>query len=247
MRIAIIADIHGNLVALNAALADIEAMRPDRLVCLGDVAATGPQPRETVARLRALSCPVVMGNADAWLLSPHVDEDVSEDTRKIQEIDAWCAARLAPADFDYLRAFTPTVELPLGDGATLLCFHGSPRSYDDIIRSETPEDDLAVMLGGYSAAVLAGYWATIGGLDPSGELIAWCAILSDGVRHAVLLDVIVHPRHQGRGVGRALVARAVAHIRTHGITIIHVDFLPERAAFYERCGFRLGLGGIYTA
>ena len=94
-------------------------------------------------------------------------------------------------------------------------------------------------------AAQAGYWATIGGFDAAGELVAWCAILSDGVRHAVLLDVIVHPSWQGRGIGRALVERATAHIRLHGITIIHVDFLPAVAPFYQRCGFRVGLGGIY--
>ena len=91
---------------------------------------------------------------------------------------------------------------------------------------------------------LSGYWATVGGFDPAGQLVAWCAILSDEVRHAVLIDVIVHPSLQRQGVGQALVARAIAHIKAHNITIIHVDFLPEHAAFYERCGFQTGLGGI---
>lgn len=99
--------------------------------------------------------------------------------------------------------------------------------------------------GDYPAA-LAGYWATLGGFDAAGALVSWCAILSDGVRHAMLLDVIVHPGWQRRGVGRELVARAVDHCLAQGITIIHVDFLPERADFYERCGFRIGLGGIYA-
>jgi len=94
-------------------------------------------------------------------------------------------------------------------------------------------------------AAFAGYWATVGGFAPSGALVAWCALLSDGVRHAALLDVIVHPAWQRRGVGRALVARSVAHCLERGVTIIHVDFLPEHAPFYERCGFRTGLGGIY--
>lgn len=92
----------------------------------------------------------------------------------------------------------------------------------------------------------AGYWATVAGFDAQDTLIAWCAILSDGVRHAVLLDVIVHPTWQRGGVGRALVARAVEYILAHDITIIHVDFLPEHAAFYERCGFEIGSGGIYN-
>lgn len=92
---------------------------------------------------------------------------------------------------------------------------------------------------------LQGYWATVGGFDAHDTLIAWCAILSDGVRHAVLLDVIVHPTYQKQGIGRALVAQAIEHIRAHHITIVHVDFLQEKAAFYERCGFEMGLGGIY--
>lgn len=92
---------------------------------------------------------------------------------------------------------------------------------------------------------LKGYWATLGGFDEKGTLIAWCALLSDGKYHGILLDVLVHPLWQKQGVGRALVAQAVAYLQARGIRTIHVDFLPERAAFYERCGFRIGLGGIY--
>jgi len=92
---------------------------------------------------------------------------------------------------------------------------------------------------------LQGYWATVGGFDASGTLVAWCAILSDGVRHAVLLDVIVHPSQQRQGVGKALVGKAVEHIKKNAITTIHVDFESETTVFYEHCGFRVGLGGIY--
>ena len=93
-------------------------------------------------------------------------------------------------------------------------------------------------------AALQRYWATVGGLNATHELIAWCAILSDEVRHAVLLDVIVHPSYQRKGVGKALIATAVKYIQAHGITIIHVDFEPETTAFYQACGFQVGLGGI---
>jgi putative phosphoesterase len=156
MRIAIIADIHANRIALDAVLADIEALRPDQIVCLGDVAATGPQPRQVVERLRSLGCLVVMGNADAWLLDPQPGEASDEDTRRVEAIDSWCAAQLAPADLAYLRTFQPTIELRLAGDAVLLCYHGSPRSNTEIIQTTTPDAELAPMLGGRRAALLAG-------------------------------------------------------------------------------------------
>jgi GNAT superfamily N-acetyltransferase len=96
-------------------------------------------------------------------------------------------------------------------------------------------------------AAFAGYWAWVCASAPDGALIGWLAIISDGVRHAVLLDVIIHPAWQRRGVGRAMVSRAVGHCMERGVSIIHVDFEPETAAFYARCGFSVGLGGIYSA
>ena len=55
MRVALISDIHGNLVALETVLSDLERDGLDRVLCPGDVAATGPQPHETVERLRDLA------------------------------------------------------------------------------------------------------------------------------------------------------------------------------------------------
>lgn len=156
MRTALIADIHGNLTALDVVLADLARRGADRVVCLGDVAATGPQPRETLRRLRSLGCPVVMGNADAWLLHPHLDEDADEDARRFAEIDLWCRARLDEDDLAFVRTFRPTVELSIGDGLSLLCFHGSPRSWDEVVTATTPETELEDMLRGVHAGVLAG-------------------------------------------------------------------------------------------
>ena len=138
MTIALMADIHGNLAAFDAVLDALKTESPDQIICLGDVAATGPQPSEVLRRLRELRCPVVMGNADAELLDvappgPETDEE----SRRIADISRWCAAQLDDADRAFLASFQPTVEIPLGEERSLLCCHGSPRSYDDVIVAAT--------------------------------------------------------------------------------------------------------------
>lgn len=156
MRIALIADLHGNLAALDVVLSDIARLEVERVVCLGDVAATGPQPREVTRRLRGLACPVVMGNADAWLLDPPARPAADETTRRVEEIDHWCRAQLDAADLAFIRSFRPIIEITLAGAGRLLCFHGSPRSYDDVIRATTPDDELAPLLGSHNATLLAG-------------------------------------------------------------------------------------------
>jgi predicted phosphodiesterase len=153
--IALISDIHGNLLGLEAVLADLSRRPVQRVVYLGDVAATGPQPHETIARLRALGPAVVMGNTDAWLLNPEPKNSADEDRQRIMDIDLWCARQLTSDDRDYLSTFAATVELDLGDEGKLLGFHGSPHSYDGKIFAETPAVDLDHMLLGFSATVMA--------------------------------------------------------------------------------------------
>jgi predicted phosphodiesterase len=156
MRIAIISDIHGNCFALDAALADIRRAAVDQVVCLGDAIQGGAQPAATVARLRELGCPVVMGNADAWLLTGKetgAEQPASEQMLAIRE---WSLAQLSSADRAFIAGFRPTVSLALGAGRELLCFHGSPRSFDDVILPETPEEEFQRFLGGFGAAALAG-------------------------------------------------------------------------------------------
>ena len=155
MRVAAISDIHGNRFALDAALADIEKRAIDKIVCLGDTVQGGPQPVETVERLRKLGSPVVLGNADAWLLNEEADsaEPTSEEQR---EVRAWTISKLSRADLDFLRSYKPTVEIKLDAHQRLLCFHGSPTSYDDILLPDSPKERWDQLLGPYSPAIMAG-------------------------------------------------------------------------------------------
>jgi putative phosphoesterase len=155
LRTAVISDIHGNCVALDAVLEELRAEQPDQMVCLGDVAQGGPQPKDCVDRVRELACPVVMGNTDYFLVS---DAKVSaeETTDATVEVAKWTLSQLSPEDIRLMEGFRPTVELPIGGKADLLCFHGSPSSFDDVILPETDEDEFQKMVGDYSSFVLTG-------------------------------------------------------------------------------------------
>lgn len=155
--LALLSDIHGNLVAFEAVLADLRAEPPDAVVCLGDVAATGPRPHEVVARLRAERWPVVLGNADAWLLDPR-EPDGEDDPflARVRELDRWCAERLDKDDRAYLRGLPKTVHVGLGEAGPLLCFHGSPRSFNELLLATTPAEALDEALAGTTAPLLAG-------------------------------------------------------------------------------------------
>ncbi|MBI1742591.1 metallophosphoesterase family protein [Candidatus Acetothermia bacterium] len=156
MRIAIISDIHGNLVSFETVLKEINREKLDQIVCLGDVAAFGPQPREAIARLKSLNCPVVMGNADVELLSSPSVEITDEHARRIAKMATWGATQLSQSDLDFIRTFQPTVEVPLDGEKNLLCFHGSPRSNTEIIRATTPDEELGSILSGFYASIMVG-------------------------------------------------------------------------------------------
>ncbi|MCA9958670.1 MAG: metallophosphoesterase family protein [Anaerolineales bacterium] len=159
MRIALISDIHGNMVSLKNVLADIERQQVDDIVFLGDLATLGPQPREVVTTLRNLNCHCVMGNHDTFLFDPAAMQAYSQDTWIGEAVD-WCKAQLAPEDLSFIYSFKPFLEITLDphheQASKLFCFHGSPRSNVDQIVATTSIRRLKQMLMGYEAAIFAG-------------------------------------------------------------------------------------------
>jgi putative phosphoesterase len=154
MRLALIADVHSNIDALRAVLGQIEEAGVHDVVCLGDVVSLGPHPREALRRIRSLDCPVVMGNCDAFMLDPKVTPGDDEAAR-ISASDAWTAEQLDNSDLDFIGSFNGRIEIELGE-YSLLCYHGSPRSYDDVIDATTTDERLDELFEGYRADVGAG-------------------------------------------------------------------------------------------
>ena len=154
MRVGLISDIHGNLLALDAVLAELDRAGVDRIVCLGDVE-SGPQANEALARVREVGCPVIMGNWDD--ISIHgLPEPTDELEEKLYAIAAWWSEHLTDESRAFINTFVPTLEVALDDKATMLCFHGSPSSFDHWIAATTPDEEVKGMLGDADHAVFAG-------------------------------------------------------------------------------------------
>lgn len=154
MRLALISDLHGNLVALRAVLADIRRTAVDRIVCLGDVATLGPAPGAVVATLAELGCPVVLGNHDEFLTDANLIHSYTEIPVIVASVDA-TRASMSRTELDFLRTFRATLELDL-DGAVLSLFHGSPRSHMEDLLATTPAEHLDQALGQRRTTVMAG-------------------------------------------------------------------------------------------
>jgi ribosomal protein S18 acetylase RimI-like enzyme len=76
------------------------------------------------------------------------------------------------------------------------------------------------------------------------ELLGFVNVISDGIGDAFLVDLMVHPKVQRRGIGRALVDAAIDGLTRDGIKCIQVTFDPELESFYRACGFYIFRGGI---
>ena len=146
MRIAALYDIHGNVPALDAVLADVERAGVDLVVWGGDVAA-GPLPAETIERMRAVGGRCVMGNADRQMVEDFdAGRGPDEGDDEMMQTMLWAVSRIDRADRDFLAAFEPTVSVDVdGLGPTLFC-HGSPRDDNERITRATPPERLAPML-----------------------------------------------------------------------------------------------------
>jgi putative phosphoesterase len=149
VRLALISDIHGNLPALEAVLEEIQKEDVDEILCLGDVA-VGPQPGETLDRVRELGCPVVLGNWDAYFIRGFPSHQ-SEIGQQLVEMGEWWAGHLTSEQRAFIETFTEELRRP-----GLVAFHGSPRSYEDFIYATTPDSELTQMLDGTRAPLLAG-------------------------------------------------------------------------------------------
>jgi len=161
MKLAIFSDVHGNLPALLAVLADIAQESPDAVYHLGDLVGYNPFPNEVVAKVRDLEIPGIIGNYDLAVVAEepeaiarYLNPTVSD---MALDIYHWTKGELSPESRQYLNALPDRLTLEFG-GWRLFLTHGSPRSIREYVRPRFTEAELAQVLAGIEAEViLAGH------------------------------------------------------------------------------------------
>jgi putative phosphoesterase len=221
MKVAALYDVHANLPALEAVLAEVEREHVDAIVLGGDCI-HGPQPNETLERLRAL------GERALWIRG-NTDRLLAED-RDGDNLHAWAAEKLGGENVAFLESLPLTARLEIdGLGDTLFC-HATPRDDEEIVTPLTPDERLEKILEGVEAdAVVAGHthmqldrvvagirWINAGsvGLPYEDDIKAFWALLGPGVDlRRTPFDVAAAIR-AFESVGREDAAQFVENFRT---------------------------------
>lgn len=161
-EIAVVSDIHGNLLALQTVDAHLRTNNPvNAVVCLGDLAAMGPRPNECIEFVRSRGWPTVLGNTDAWLLG---DLEMPARILKLEprampfarDIVAWGKGALSADNRRFLDELMPVFPYRIPNSEhEIRCCHGSPRSFEDRLLATTPPDVVDTMVLQTSQSIVA--------------------------------------------------------------------------------------------
>jgi len=156
-RVAVLADIHGNLPALEAVLADIERLAPDRVIVAGDVINRGPQSRACLQAVRATGWPVLFGNHEEYILKlADRSLPVPGDNADWWLPAARVAQELSAEELAYLAGLPHHDVIALPGLPAIRVMHGSLRALNDGIGPWMSDDDLREAVGAAPEPVVIG-------------------------------------------------------------------------------------------
>lgn len=218
-QITVFGDIHANMPALKAVLADIEARQLKNLYCLGDLAGYGTFPNEVIAAIQERHIPTIMGNYDLGV--GHDSDDCgcayTEPTAEAlgKRSIAWTNAHTTAVNKTYLRSLGDKIRLQLGNLKVVLV-HGSPRKVNEYLFADRPEKSLFRLLDMVQADVLV-----------CGHThLPYHRILSDG-RHVINAGSVGKPKDGDPRAGYLTLAATGSNL---AVDFIRVDYDVETAA-----------------
>ena len=127
MRLGLIADIHGDMRALEATLARLDELGVDRVVCMGDLVGYGTDHDAAVAAIRDRAIPCVRGNHDRWAV----------EKRQLLGLRGWRTTELRDDTWEFLESLPHSLRLEC-DGRILELHHGSPASDTEYVTAYKP-------------------------------------------------------------------------------------------------------------
>ncbi|MFQ3648566.1 MAG: metallophosphoesterase family protein [Aggregatilineales bacterium] len=217
--ITIISDIHGNLPALEAVLADIDARPPTPIYCLGDLVGYGTWPNEVIEIIRQRDIPTIMGNYDQGV--GHSSDDCgcaykTDVERRRGELSiAWTNAHTTDDHKAYLRALPMTRPVQVGD-LTVLLVHGSPRKVNEYMFEDRADDYFERLFEGTNADVMV-----------CGHThLPYHKVLPSG-RHVINAGSVGKPKDHDPRAGYIVLT---AHGRDLNVEFVRVPYDVERAA-----------------
>lgn len=155
MLLAVISDIHGNMQALDAVLADIEKAKCDKILCLGDLVMAGPQPKETLEKIMSLeNMEIIQGNTDEMvayseIAIPNVKEAFPIMGNALEDD----VKQLTAEQIEYLKNLPKQKEIEI-EGVKILMVHGSPRQNNENIFPNMKIEEVEEMVEGVDADVI---------------------------------------------------------------------------------------------
>ena len=137
MKFAVLSDIHGNMYALRAVLADIEKQNVDRILCLGDLAMAGPEPNKTIDFVKTQDWTIIQGNTDEMIayFSDEVFENVKIQAPIMANALDFDVKEISSENKQYLKNL-PINKCIIADDLKILMVHGSPRKNNENIYPE---------------------------------------------------------------------------------------------------------------
>lgn len=142
MKLAFISDIHGNAIALDEVLQDIQKKNVDKVFVLGDICYRGPEPQRALDLVRALDCNVVKGNADEWVVRGVHQGEVPDHVLELMNKERdWIVSQLFDESIDYLRELPNQLNLEV-EGIRIHAFHATPDSLFEVVLPSVSDETI---------------------------------------------------------------------------------------------------------
>lgn len=155
MRIAVISDIHANLIALQEVLKDIENEKCEHIICLGDLILAGPQPISIMDFIGQQNWTIIQGNTDKLIAeySPEILEMLKEKYPVMANAIVDDMNYVTEENQKYLQELPAQLEADI-EGVKVLFVHGSPRANNEDILPNRPLEEIEEIIAGVDADLI---------------------------------------------------------------------------------------------